>query len=67
MDITLKVRKASVLLTKATDKIVLYLDMPSTYPALGYESSAIIDAAYDCGEEWCIKNLGITPEIINCR
>jgi hypothetical protein len=67
MNVTLNVRKVVVLITDATDKIVMHLDMPSSYPITKYESTATIDAAYDCGVSWCQENLGITPEIINCR
>lgn len=65
--ITLKVKKAIILIGLGTDRISLTLDLPSTFPAMGYEADAVIETQGGVGIEWCRANLGIEPEVIDAR
>ncbi len=65
MDITIKVKKATVVIGNGPDYISLLLDMPTTYPSLGYDPIMKIETAPGLGVAWCKDNLGIEPDIIN--
>jgi len=66
MNIPLPVKKAAILVDFTNDSIHLTLDMPSTYPQIGYEPIMKIDLAAGHGLQWCQDNLGIkNPEIIS--
>lgn len=65
---TLKVTRASVVLRDdEIDRIALYLEADSPFPAMGYEASADLTSANGTGVEWVRKNVGIEPEIIDLR
>jgi len=67
MNINLEVESVTVMLTEGQDIITLTLKLPTTHPELGYPPYADIKTRYDFGIEWCKKNLGIEPKIINTR
>ena len=65
--LALKVKKAVILIGRGPDRISLTLDLPSTYPIMGYEAEAVIETQAGVGIEWCRKNLGLEPEVIDAR
>lgn len=67
MEITLKVTSAKVLLTDATDLIILDIDLPTTFPEMKYAFTLRTEARYDYGVEYCRSVLKIEPEVINTR
>lgn len=66
-DITLRVTKATVLLSEGMDQICMELDLQSPFPEMQYQSSMVIHARYNHGEKWCREILGIEPEVKNLR
>lgn len=64
MNATLKVKSATVLVGRGTDKINLRLDAPTPFPAMNYECFCTIEAQKDQGSRWVMENLGICPNII---
>lgn len=71
----MKVTKITVLTeTTGTDKVGLYLDLPTPYPAMSreapdsYPPCATVDAQSGHGEEWARTNFpGVPLEILNCK
>jgi hypothetical protein len=64
IDITLKVKKITILLHEGTDRISLELDAPSPFPEMKYKASAVIEARHGYGVEWCRTVLGREPDEI---
>lgn len=64
-EITLKVKKATVVVRCGVDHISLELDGPTPFPEMKYPPVAIIEARHGYGEWWCQEVLGIKPEVIN--
>jgi hypothetical protein len=67
MSINLQAKSVRVILTKGMDVILIDLDMPTTFPTMDYVSSVEIKTEYDCGVEWCRKNLNVNAQVINSR
>jgi len=66
MEITLKVKRAVVLLTHSTDQVSLELeDTPTTFPIMQYTPFVRIDVQAGYGAEWCRTVLGLESEVIN--
>lgn len=65
--IELKVKSCTLILSSATDKIVLNVELPTAFPEMKYDCSFSTDARHGYGEQWCKEVLGLTPNIINTR
>lgn len=63
-EITLKVKKVTVVVRSGPDHISIELDAPTPFPTVGYEPSAVIETAHGYGAQWCREVLGIEPEVI---
>lgn len=62
----MKIQMIKVLTGRGEDKIVLYLDLPTPYPNMGYVCSATVGAQSEYGEEWAKVNFpGIPIEVIH--
>lgn len=66
-EITLKITKATVLLTHGTDQVCLDVDLPTAFPEMGYETTMVVHARHNYGKEWCENVLGISPIVKNAR
>jgi hypothetical protein len=65
--ITLKAKKVTVLIYSGPDEIHVLLDMPTPFPALGYDGSAVIKVSTGYGIQWCNDNLGAPDEVVDVR
>jgi hypothetical protein len=67
----MKIIKATVLLTRAADKVVLKTELPCPYAkAFAPEQTPLelqFDATIDTGVGYCRRVLGIEPKFINAR
>lgn len=66
-EITLKIKKATVVLTHGTDQVRLDVDLPTAFPEMNYETAMVVSARHNYGKEWCETVLGITPTVVNGR
>jgi hypothetical protein len=64
-ELTLKVKRAVVVVNIGVDRISLELDLPTPFPEMKYEASALIEARHGYGEQWCREVLGMEPEVID--
>ncbi len=68
MDIKLKAKKVVVLVRlPGTDEVLITLDGPTPYPAMGYDGDAKIHVQAGYGIKWCREVLGVEPEVIDCK
>ena len=66
MDITLKIKRISVLTGHGTDRIYLYFDLPTTFPDWPLEEcSAVIEATKDYGVAWVKENFHLEPDVVS--
>ncbi len=63
-EVTLRIKKATVVLTPGTDLVCLTVDLPTAFPEMGYETVVSINARYNYGAEWCEKVFGIIPDVV---
>ncbi len=67
MEITFKAKKVVVLVNLlGTDEVIITLDGPTPYPAMGYDGTAKIFVASGYGVQWCRDVLGVEPEVVDC-
>ena len=60
----LEILKANVLITSGTDKICLFVKLPTAFPAMEYETTLYMDTQKGFGEDYCKNVFGIEPEVI---
>lgn len=67
----MNIKKATVLLTDATDKVFIYTDMPCPYVVAFLPSQEPLilnfDCTYDTGIEYVKTNFKIEPEVVDVR
>lgn len=61
----LRITKAVVITGSGPDRISLELDCPTTFPNMGYEPYASLEAQKGFGVQWVKENIGLEPEVIN--
>ena len=61
---TLKVLRATVRHGWGTDKVILWLDTPTTFPLTSEPPHTTLEARKGCGVEWCRTVLGIEPRVV---
>lgn len=64
MNPTLTITRASVLTGHGSDKVYLYFEAPASFPIMGYEVAATVEAQAGFGATWVKTVLGIEPEVI---
>ena len=67
MELKVKLKSVSVILTSGTDIVRMYLDEPSSFPIMEYDTAIKIECQKDYGIEYCRNVLGLEPEIIDVR
>lgn len=68
MHLEFKIKEAIVLTGNGTDIIMLTLDKnhhSSAFPNMGYQTIIKIECQAKYGKQYCKKEIGIEPEIIN--
>ncbi len=63
-EVSMRITKATVVLTTGTDMVCLDVDLPTPFPEMGYPATMCVHTRYNYGKTWCESALGITPEVV---
>lgn len=70
VDFTLKIKRIQVLMgMSGCDKVMIYLDTPTPFPVMKYETCLSTDVQKGYGIQWAVETFGIAVplEVVNGR
>lgn len=65
MKLQCDIRKIQVIVRNGhMDQINLYVDLPTAFPELKYETVLEVRARHGYGAQWCRETFGMEPELL---